>query len=326
MKGSARFSYTVYSLPELGGRVKDEEHYLRLPEGTDRTRALAREVLTPDMGALAKARRAEAYMRNNFTYSLETAPPPPGMTPVEDFLFNSKRGFCEHYATAMVLMLRASGVPARIVTGFYGGEENAYGDYIIVRQSNAHSWVEAGVDGRWMRFDPTPLVLPAKRGALSLYVDSLKMAWFRYVIGYSAADQIGMLKYFTAHPVDLPDIPVLGAPPRPIYLVAAAASLAVLLFRLRPRERAAAVKRTPETALYVRFRDLVKKRGGRVGSHSAPSEVREQAIACSMSAGKVRELVLLYERSRFGGGRFDPRMRELYKELKRRKDDGRGRV
>jgi len=82
--------------------------------------------------------------------------------PVDMFLFDTRRGFCEHYASAFVVMLRAAGIPARVVTGYQGGEMNPRGGYMIVRQSDAHAWAEAIIDGRWQRFDPTAAVAPSR--------------------------------------------------------------------------------------------------------------------------------------------------------------------
>ena len=78
------------------------------------------------------------------------------------FLFDERRGFCEHYASAFVVMLRAAGIPARVVTGYQGGTINPRGDYMIVRQSDAHAWAEALIDGEWQRFDPTAAVSPSR--------------------------------------------------------------------------------------------------------------------------------------------------------------------
>ena len=129
------------------------------------------------------------------------------MRPVDDFLFNSKRGYCEHYASAMVLMLRTIGIPARIVTGFYGGEFNEYGGYVIVRQSNAHSWVEAAIDGRWRLFDPTPPVVERRASAIGYLLDMLRMKWNRYVVAFSASDQKEIIRTLSM-PFRLPSLPV----------------------------------------------------------------------------------------------------------------------
>jgi hypothetical protein len=217
----------------------------------------------------------------------------------------------------MVLLLRAAGVPARIVAGFYGGEENAYGDYIIVRQNNAHSWVEASVDGRWMRFDPTPLVFPGEKSRLSLYLDSLRMSWFRYVIGYSSTDQFRLLRLLTAPSVSLPEMPGIKVNLRPIYLLGVAVVMVFVLLRL-PYGRVRPGKRPVETRLYLRFRKRLKKRGGRVGKFSTPGEVKREAIALSLDGKGVSEFIRMYEETRFGGEEPDPRIEELYRELMRR--------
>jgi transglutaminase-like putative cysteine protease len=95
-----------------------------------------------------------------FVYTL--SPPLLGASPIDSFLFETRRGFCEHYASAFVVLLRAAGIPARIVTGYQGGEINPNGGYMIVRQSDAHAWAEALLDGRWQRLDPTAAVSPSR--------------------------------------------------------------------------------------------------------------------------------------------------------------------
>src|SRR5690606_13368344 len=90
-------------------------------------------------------------------------PPLLGEHPVDDFLFNTRSGFCEHYASAFAFLMRAAGIPARVVTGYQGGEVNPIGGYLIVRQSEAHAWVEVWLEGRgWVRIDPTAAVSPLR--------------------------------------------------------------------------------------------------------------------------------------------------------------------
>jgi len=98
------------------------------------------------------------FNEENFHYTLQ--PSLLGDSPVDEFLFSTRSGFCEHYASAFVVMLRAAAIPARVVTGYLGGEMN--GNYMIVRQSDAHAWAEAYIDGRWVRYDPTGAVAPAR--------------------------------------------------------------------------------------------------------------------------------------------------------------------
>ena len=109
------------------------------------------------------------FRTGGFEYSL--TPPRLGFDSVDDFIFNTRLGFCGHYASAFVSLMRAGGVPARVVTGYLGGEWNPIGRYFIVRQSDAHSWAEVWLEGRgWTRVDPTGVVEPERlrRGILDL--------------------------------------------------------------------------------------------------------------------------------------------------------------
>jgi len=123
-----------------------------------------------------------------------------GDSPIETFLFDTRRGHCEYFASAMALMLRAEGIPSRVVTGFYGAEWSPWEGSWIVRQSNAHAWVEAWIDGEgWRTYDPTPpdgRPLVARRG-IGLYLrqawDAVLFRWDRWVISYEFEDQVSLL-------------------------------------------------------------------------------------------------------------------------------------
>jgi transglutaminase-like putative cysteine protease len=148
-----------------GGDVEAERRqYLQLPpesRSNPRTVEFARELRSrhPSDAAYIDA-VLDWFNREAFFYTL--TPPLLGANPVDEFLFGTRRGFCEHYASAFVVMLRAAGVPARVVTGYQGGSINPNGNYMIVRQSDAHAWAEAIVGGQWRRFDPTAAVAPSR--------------------------------------------------------------------------------------------------------------------------------------------------------------------
>ncbi|WP_449280111.1 transglutaminase TgpA family protein [Luteimonas changyuni] len=139
---------------------------LRLPDGFNpRTHALAEQWRAEaGEGAAADAaivNRALSWIRAEFGYTLST--PLPGRHAVDEFLFEQKEGFCEHFSQAFVVLMRASGIPARVVTGYVGGYRNPVGDYWIVRNSDAHAWAEAWLPGRgWVRVDPTAAVAPER--------------------------------------------------------------------------------------------------------------------------------------------------------------------
>lgn len=109
----------------------------------------------------AVVREALALFRSSFSYTLE--PPLLGRDSVDEFLFDTRAGFCEHYASAFVFLMRAAGIPARVVTGYQGGWWSGAGGYLLVRQSDAHAWAEIWRDGSgWQRVDPTAAVAPQR--------------------------------------------------------------------------------------------------------------------------------------------------------------------
>lgn len=135
---------------------------LQLPSGFDpRARALAqswRQDLRSDDAIIGAALQ---LFHNAFFYTLNA--PLLGRDSVDDFLFDTRRGFCEHYASSFTFLMRAAGIPARVVTGYQGGYYNATGNYLIVRQSDAHAWTEVWLEGRgWVREDPTAAVSPQR--------------------------------------------------------------------------------------------------------------------------------------------------------------------
>ena len=205
---SARFQYSVRSLP---GRLREPDRtaaaagysdlirkrFLQLPDMSPRVAALAREVAGEERTPYDRARAVERHLRRNYQYSLDVGTAV-SASPVEDFLFTRKTGYCEHYATAMAVMLRTLGIPARLVTGFLPGVWNDFGNYYSVRQQDAHAWVEVYFHGSgWVTFDPTPNVpaaAPSVFWKVSKVVDSIRLKWDRYVVQYSFRDQMAAAK------------------------------------------------------------------------------------------------------------------------------------
>jgi protein-glutamine gamma-glutamyltransferase len=140
------------------------------PQRNPRTLAFASQLRRRAGSDGAFVQAVLTFLRTGgFSYSL--TPPPLGGEPVDDFLFHTRTGFCGHYASAFVDMMRAGGIPARVVTGYLGGQWNPYDGTFIVRQSDAHAWAEVWLDGRgWTRVDPTAVVAPERlyRGILDL--------------------------------------------------------------------------------------------------------------------------------------------------------------
>jgi protein-glutamine gamma-glutamyltransferase len=164
-------SRPVGTLSTLGRRLMTALPGDRNP----RTRAFAAALRArhPDDAALANA-MLEHYRSGGYTYSLE--PGQMGLDSVDEFLFDKKIGFCGHFASSFTTVMRAAGVPARVVTGYLGGEWNPIGGYLIVRNSDAHAWSEVWLENRgWIRIDPTGVVEPSRldRGVIDLLPDSV---------------------------------------------------------------------------------------------------------------------------------------------------------
>nr|MBI3613976.1 DUF3488 domain-containing protein [Nitrospirota bacterium] len=200
-----RFQYSVWSFPD---RVRDEERvarnasypqeiadrYLQVPELSAKVGTLARQVTAQARTPYERIVAVEGHLRSAYQYSLDVGTAAP-VNPVEEFLFVRKTGYCEHYATAMVVMVRALGIPARLVTGFLPGEWNGFGRYYTIRQRDAHAWVEVYFPrSGWVTFDPTPSVPAVASNQLwagaSRVIDSVRLKWDRFIIQYSLRDQM----------------------------------------------------------------------------------------------------------------------------------------
>ena len=135
---------------------------LALPPGLNpQARALAERWRSSDHRPSAIIGQAQALFAAEFTYTLQ--PPLLGQNGIDEFLFKTRRGFCEHYAGAFVFLMRAAGIPARVVSGYQGGEFNPLDGYLVIRQSDAHAWAEVWLEGQgWVRVDPTASVSPTR--------------------------------------------------------------------------------------------------------------------------------------------------------------------
>ena len=173
------------------------ERYLQLPPSSDLIGQLARRVADPVSSTHEKTTTVLDHLLSNYSYSLE-ADARGSDHPIDEFLFTRKTGYCEHYATAMVLMLRSIGIPARLVTGFLATEWNEFGSYYTVRQRDAHAWVEVYYpQSGWMTMDPTPsnpaAFTPSFWMGFQRLAESMRLHWDRVFIRYSGRDQLAMI-------------------------------------------------------------------------------------------------------------------------------------
>jgi transglutaminase-like putative cysteine protease len=181
-------------------RSNDRPRYLQIPpELPTRVVELAAEWTREATSDLDRAKAIEQRLRSDYRYDL-ASPSGSEAQPLDHFLFESKRGHCEYFSTAMAVMLRSVQVPTRNVTGFVGGTYNKYGNFYAVRQGDAHSWVEAFIEGRgWISFDPTPPGFAEPQsdvdGALASlrdFFEAISQRWNQNVLGYDLAQQVSL--------------------------------------------------------------------------------------------------------------------------------------
>ena len=298
-----RLRYELSSHPEfLLGELLSErtrQAALQLPDaGIEQTRALASQWRKLAVDERDIVRRALQYFNQQpFVYSLQ--PPLLGERPVDEFLFETRRGFCEHYASAFTLLMRAAGIPARVVTGYLGGELNPIDGFYTVRQSDAHAWAEVWyADQGWVRVDPTSAVAPERieqgiGGSLPstdplpgfirtnstvlkqfrYTLEAINNGWNQWVLGYGERTQrellarlgIGLDSWKGMAIGLLVSISVV------LSLVAAA-----MLWRLAGKQQL-----TPEVRLYQRFCKRLARAGIQRRSYEGP-------MAFARRAGKLR--------------------------------------
>ncbi len=256
----------------------------------------------PDRAAVAS--RLAGYFSKGFLYRLD--PPPSRGDPVVDFLLRTRQGHCEYFASALALMMRAEGIPARLATGSLGGEVGPFSSEILVRGSNLHAWVEADVDGRGFRvFDPTPA--EGRPGVTTVSVwkkitelgNEIEFFYDRNILGFSSLEQVQLIEIGRAL------IARLQASARRPRLAPALVALLAALFAALARSwfrRARSGRRSPGVAGYLELRKLHRRRIGPLPDSAASSEViRGFASAGAFAAGLARKIVEIYRAESFGG-------------------------
>ena len=311
-----RTRYVVRSLLDYRVGLEESEHVLRRalrlpPDANPRTVALGTLLRTRSgdgHGVLAEV--LSMFRQQPFHYTL--APPALGRDSVDEFLFDTRRGFCEHYASAFAVIMRAAGVPARIVTGYQGGEYNNVGNYLVVRQSHAHAWVEVWLpDQGWRRVDPTAAVAPGRvetgsalpwrdqdasrardTGGWPYWIDArqvldhLTRSWNDWVLDYSAERQRGLLRYVGLSDAGWPRLAALLA----AAVAPAVAALAALRLRHRPALRADRVDRA-----YARFCSKLERVGCARRPHEGPYDfARRIAMTRPALSVPVDQITLAY--------------------------------
>lgn len=327
----ARMRYDMRSYTQFTMHGFDEEDEtrrgLQLPRGFNpRARALAQTWAAGGATDAAIAQKALGYFREQgFVYTLE--PPLLGRDAVDEFLFGSKQGFCEHYASSFTFLMRAAGVPARVVTGYQGGEVNPVDGYMIVRQSDAHAWVEVWLKDRgWVRVDPTaaaspvrvesgvaaavpetdPLPLMARTSMMWLIEvrynwEALANKWNQLVLGYNPERQREFLSRVGMREPNWENMALT-------LFWGVGGLLALLAAWLLRRMRST----DPVQKLWLRFCTRLAKKGSARAAHEGPADfVARSAARHPAQAERIRAIGARYIELRYGE-RTDPaRLAEL---------------
>ncbi len=288
---------------------------LALPRGWDRVREFAERITADARTDREKADRILAHLRSGYRYTLEH----PARS-VREFLFDRKEGYCEHFATAFALLLRGSGVPARVAAGYLGGEWNEVGNYLIVRQSDAHAWTEARIGGRWVLLDATPAADPfhERTGRMGMYLDWARQRWKKYVVNYSLriqAEALGEGIRSLGEAWRAAGRP--GAIPRAALPIALAAAVAAALRAARRLRRAgpdgpghpggARPVSPPLPRAYGRLFSSLERRGFRNRPGTSPAQMLRAATAGRPDLSPLADRFLfLYFRERFGTRELPP--------------------
>jgi transglutaminase-like putative cysteine protease len=310
---------TLRLAPDADREDEDLQPYLDLPPDLPpRVAELARTVTRDAHGPWQKARALSDYLaRYKYTLDLKRDA---RYEPLEDFLFVQKAGHCEYFASALAILLRVVGVPTRSVNGFLGGEWNAYGHYLALRQGDAHSWVEVWIDGAgWVTMDPTPpgAAVPASGSSwnkLRQIFDNVELAWFKYVIEYDLGKQteiVGSVRRWAqlSSKRDAVEAVVRRHLRTVVGGVAMLAGLWLLVRMLRRRRLPARVTRHGAEAVhaYARAVKALERRGFARGAGETGRELAARLErAADPGAQPFAELVELYYAARFGNVEIAP--------------------
>jgi protein-glutamine gamma-glutamyltransferase len=345
--GPAKLRATGNDYPE-----KIRRAYLQLPKSIDpRIAELAKQVTARGKNAFDKAFLIQGFLSGNrFTYTLDVSGDS-GADPLARFLFTTRAGHCEYFASAMAIMLRTLGIPSREVNGFLPGEYNDMaGDY-IVRGSDAHSWVEVYFpEAGWVTFDPTPAAGQnfSLMSRLSQYIDWLELSWAEWVINYDFGHQVQMAqmvqrssrnwtdsarnsylhlewqvrkwlqswqKKYAASGALLPIILISLLVALRYDFVQAVFRRFYLRWHLR-RGLAARVNPQLASRLYSELLDLLERRGF-VHRDSETALEFASSVEAATLAPAVQEFTRIYGDARFGGAACDAlRMHDLLEQVR----------
>lgn len=258
----------------------------------------------------------KTFNRENFIYTLNP-PATPGFDPVDQFLFNTRKGFCEHYASSFTLLMRAAGIPARVVVGYQGGALNPVNNYLSIRQRDAHAWTEVWIQNKgWIRIDPTAAVAP-ERVELNLdaalnpdevrplymqldvglikqfkqYWDAIDNSWKQWIIAYNAEKQEAFLSTLFNQKINLYHIVLI------MMISLSCITLLISLLMLRPVRRH---PKDPAQKLYETFCKKMARKGLEKHRYEGPEDFSYRVKAMiPAQKDKIDFFIKLYINARY---------------------------
>jgi transglutaminase-like putative cysteine protease len=294
------------ALREATGQAPPDvsRRYTQLPGDLPvRDVALARRITAGESTIYGKVMAVQTWLRRHTRYDLGVPRDPPGVDAVDEFLFERRRGFCEHIASAMAILLRAVGIPTRFVTGFGPGERNPLTGYFEVRESDAHAWVEVRYPGvGWVPYDPTFGVPPADGGDAWFVAPDVIRSIGRWV-GHVAPRPIKAAASAAGHGIAIVARVAVAAW---MWLVVACAIAGGLAFAAGRRRRRRSHPPPGAAAAFVTLNEVMERRGLRRPAQQTPSEFLRAIGARGYDADLVEDaarIVRVFERDRFSAER-----------------------
>ncbi len=313
-----QYSLASYPSYQLSKVLPDQDRIraLKLPaDGNPRSRELAQQWRETISSPAQRVAAALAYFNESFSYTLR--PARVGQHFVDGFLFETKEGFCEHFSGSFVFLMRAAGIPARVVVGYQGGEINPIGDYMLIRQADAHAWAEVWLENQgWVRVDPTMAVSPARielgldaaipardnprfllrrnnpvLAQLNLIWDSINNRWNEWILGYGPEMQKTFLQRFG-----------LGnaAAHKLVFILTACLAvlmLAIALFSFRQQRK----KLDPIQLLYAKLCKRLAKKGFPRQPYEGPEGYHRRLTKDAPALGQqLKSIFQQYSRLRYG--------------------------
>jgi len=319
----ARLRYELTSVARAEPAARAEEAWvmrraLRLPANTNpRTLALASKLREGAADEREILQRAIDFLRGgNYVYTLE--PPLLGRDSIDEFLFDTRAGFCEHFSSAFVFLMRAAGLPARVVTGYQGGDLNPVDQIITVRQSDAHAWAEVYLrDLGWIRVDPTAASVPGRiesglsrsmpaNASLPLLMrpqfewlrsmrynwEALTHRWNLWVLGYNPDRQRDLLSFVGMRDADWRNLTAI------LFSILGALTALLAVWALRNF-----VSPDPVQRAWLAFCRKLAARGLKRAPHEGPRDFAERAArAIPPEDAAIRGIAALYIALRYGPG------------------------